>query len=121
MAEEVESLGLDGVEVLVLTQLVPEVVEAMRERDRVIFVDAAVDAQGVEVSRIRVRRSNTGSHHADPGALLALMAEIGMDPPDAYLVSVPAVDLGLGEELSSITQRSVPKAVDEVRRLVAAS
>lgn len=119
VAEEVESLGLGGVEVLVLTQLVPEVVEAMNGRDRVIFVDAAVEAHGVEVSLIQNRRSSTSSHHADPGALLALMADIGMAKPDAYLVSVPAVDLELGEGLSSVSQRAVPEAVDAIRRLVA--
>ena len=117
VAEEVENLELDGVEVLVLTQLVPEVVEALEGRDRVVFVDAHIDADRIGVARLEHRRSNTSSHHADPSALLALMVDIGMKAPEAYLVSVPAVDVSLGEELSPVTQSAVNQAVDEVRRL----
>ena len=119
VAEEVESLRLEGVEVLVLTQLVPEVVEAMEGRDRVVFVDATIDSEQVGVSLIHRRHSSTSSHHADPGALLALMEDIGMSAPEAYLVSIPAVDVSLGEKLSPVTRSAVGEAVQEVRRLIA--
>jgi hydrogenase maturation protease len=118
VAEEIERLALPGVEVRVLTQLVPEVVEAMEGRDRVVFVDATVDADQVGVARVEHRRSNTSSHHADPSSLLALMADIGMQAPEAHLVSVPAADTTLGEALSPVTQRAVSGAVAAVRRLI---
>ena len=124
VAEEVEMLALPGVEVRLGTNhgdveaLVPEVIEAMAGRDRVIFVDATVDSDRVDVAPVKQRRSSTSSHHADPGALLALMSDIGMEAPEAYLVSVPAVDVSLGEELSPVTRRAVSEAIEEVRRLV---
>ena len=121
VAEEIERLALHGVEVRVLTQLVPEVVEAMEGRDRVVFVDATVEASQVGVARIEGRRSSTSSHHAAPEALLALMSDIGMHAPETYLVSVPAVDVSLGEGLSPATQRAVRQAVEQVRQLVARS
>jgi hypothetical protein len=58
-----------------------------------------------------------GGHQSDPGALLGLTRLAGLPVPEAFVVTVPAHDLGLGAGLSAATQAAVTAAVTEVLRL----
>lgn len=123
VAERVEALALRDTEVLVTTQLVPELVEQIAGSDRVVFVDASVAIVGVEVSEIAVVGQLAGSrdsHLLTPGALLAVTAPLGLSCPAAFLVEIAAHDLALGEGLSEETASLVDHAVAEVLALVRA-
>ena len=118
VAERVEALALDDVEVVVTTQLVPELVEPIAESERVVFVDASVAADGVEVAVVEPLDGSGGSHHSTPGALLALAAPLGLNRPTALLVEIAAHDLSLGEHLSEETASLVDDAVADVLALI---
>jgi hypothetical protein len=72
---------------------------------------------GVEVRPVTASQPAVGGHQADPGALLGLAALAGLDVPPAFVVTVPAHDLGLGTQLSAPTRAAVADAVAEVLRL----
>ena len=118
VAETIEARRLPGVTVRSVTQLVPELVEAMVEADRVIFIDAAVSSKEVIVRKTEPRQDGPTSHHGDPGTLLRLADLIGGPVPEAYTVSVPVLDLGLGTGLTPFCRRQVAATSDTVEALI---
>jgi len=118
VAAEIERLALPGVRVRALTQLVPELVEDLGGADRVVFVDAAVHSDEVQVHALEPAAPGPVSHHADPASLLALAISVGVEPPEAFVVTVPAFDLSVGEGLSEECRMWSDVAVDRVRSLV---
>lgn len=114
VAEEVEACALSDVDVVVTTQLLPELVEPISAADRVVVVDASVSATDVTVTRIEPLADAGGSHHTTPGALLALADWIGLAVPPVILVEIPAHDLSLGQGLSNETAAFVDAAVADV-------
>lgn len=119
VVERVETLAMPGVAVRSVTQLVPELVEEMIAVDLVVFVDAALGMTTVGVQRSELRRSDAGSHHGSPGSLLALADVIGGPVPEAFIVSVPVTDLGLGTGLTPGCEAHIGAAVEAVVGLVA--
>jgi len=108
--------------VVTVHELVPELAGDIAGASVVVFADAAADAGGgMTASRI----GDDGdppplSHVADPRTLLALAAALHGRRPEAWLVTVPAHDLGFGEGLSDATARAVEDAVAAVERIVTA-
>jgi hypothetical protein len=62
--------------------------------------------------------SSPVTHFADPGTLLGMTETVGPIPERAFLVSIPVADLGLGMELSPISEIGVGRAVDLVTDLI---
>jgi hydrogenase maturation protease len=106
VAESLRGAPEGLVDVRVTHQLVPELADAIRAYERVVFVDAAVD-----VTQVRSRRlvpapltpSPGSGHHGDAAQLLTLAAICGGPVPSAWLVTIPAGDLAVGEGLSPAT------------------
>lgn len=127
VVEELARLAVPGLRAVWSHQLVPELAEQFTGTGLVIFVDAAVTGsqphdrpgapQGVQVHRVTAASPGFGGHRADPAALLGLAALAGLPVPEAYLISIPAHDLGLGTQLSAPTRAAVTDAVTEVLRL----
>ena len=118
VAERIDGLRCPGVSVESLTQLVPELVETMVTVDRVVFVDADIDADDVVVQQVTGRRSGPDSHHGDPASLVALAATVGGPVPETFVVRVPATDLDLGTGLTSGCETAAEDAVAAVVDLV---
>jgi hydrogenase maturation protease len=120
VADRVERLDLPGVAVRSVSQLVPELALEIAEADAVIFVDASIDA--VETTAVPVSPTpaipSATTHYADPATLLAMSANIGPVPAEAYLVSIPVTNLDLGFDLSPTTEQGVELAVDLVVNLI---
>lgn len=120
VADAVERRRLPGVTVRSAPQLSPELALDIAGKDLVVFVDA-----DVEVTHLRREPVAAGptdgvlSHHGDPSSLLSLAATVGDVPGEAYLISIPAENLGLGFELSARTTRAVEEAVDLIAELAA--
>lgn len=118
-AEAVESWALPGVQVRALTQLVPELAADLAEAQLALFLDARASAgpDDVETRMHRLEPAanpHTGAigHAADPARLLALAQyAFGAAPAEAWMITIPAVDLGLGEELSPVARRGVDRAL----------
>ncbi len=126
VAHEVEALGLSGVEVLTMTQLVPELAERLSQSQRVVFVDARAAKlnQGVEVQQFESSDNDSArglgwTHVASIELLLYMSERIYGHRPQAWLVSVPAFDLGFGEGLSEPAMAGFAAAVARVRELLA--
>ena len=118
VAERIEARQYPGLRVESVTQLVPELTEAMVAVDLVVFVDAAVDIDEVVACRVEGRSDGMDSHHGDPAALVALAATIGGPVPEAHVVRVPVTDVDLGCGLTSEADTAVAVAVDTVVELI---
>jgi len=121
IARRVGALERPGVEVIEAHQLLPEHADALSRVDRAVFVDASVE-EGLDDVRVReVAPSSDPSlapHASDPESLLALAALLFERAPKAWLVEIPAADLGIGEGLSEAVEGACDKAFEQVMGLI---
>jgi len=119
VAEVVAELGLPGVQTLSCGLLTPELADTVSRAARVVFVDAAVDApREVQLRPLApAASSQLLGHAAQPGVLLALARDVFGHAPAAWLLTIPAENMGIGEKLSPAAQRGFSKAIEHVRRL----
>lgn len=118
VAEAVEALALPGVRALACPLLTPELAEPISRAQVVMFVDAAVDAPR-EVQRRQLapaQSSQVMAHAASPATLLALARDVFGHAPEAWWLTIPVAELGIGEELSPLAQRGFEQAVEEVKK-----
>jgi hydrogenase maturation protease len=119
VAETVEALGLPGVRTFTCQQLSPEQAEMISRAERVVFVDAAVDAP----QEVQLRPLAPGdttqlmAHAADPRTMLALAREVFGHAPQAWWLTIPITDLGFSEELSPKAEAGLAAAVQRIRAL----
>jgi Ni,Fe-hydrogenase maturation factor len=80
-------------------------------------VDAAVDASpGVQWRRLQPSEtSQIMAHAAEPGTMLALARDVFGHVPQAWWLTIPAVDLGFSEEFSPAVQRDFGLAVKKIQ------
>ena len=118
VAEVVAELALPGVRTLACPLLTPELAEAVSQARVVIFVDAAVDAPREVQKRLLAPAgsSQVMAHAASPATLLALARDVFGHAPEAWLITIPVEDLGIGDEFSPLAQRGFETAVQEVRK-----
>lgn len=105
---------------LAVHQLTPELAETVAEHDPVVFVDASVRVRSLTIGPIRDEPARPLGHHATPHAVLAMAAQLFARRPHAFLVEIPAVDLGLGEHLSALAENTVEGAVEPILALLRA-
>ena len=119
VAEAIEALRLPEVRTLICQQLSPEHAEAISRARTVIFVDAAVDApREVQLRKLEPNESSQlMAHAADPRTMLALARDVFGHCPKAWWLTIPAVKLGFGEELSPEAQRGYETAIEEIKKL----
>ncbi|HLZ54329.1 MAG TPA: hydrogenase maturation protease, partial [Verrucomicrobiae bacterium] len=119
VAEAVEELHLPNVRTLICQQLSPEHAEPVSQAHTVIFVDAAVDApEDVQLRRLEPNESSQlMAHAADPRTMLALARDVFGHCPEAWWLTIPAVKLGFGEELSPVARQGYAAALDQIRTL----
>jgi hydrogenase maturation protease len=103
--------------VLAAHQLDVALAEDVAAASAVVFVDAERRSGGVEVRRVEPGGGAT-THTITPAALLALAAAIYGAAPAAWLVSVPASEMGHGEILSPTTTAACEDAARVVERLL---
>jgi hydrogenase maturation protease len=120
VAASVAALGLPGVRAVSSHQLTPEMADLLRDAEAVIFVDARADAPAVAVENLTASAGNAGwGHTSDPRWLLGLTAALHGRTPAAWLITIPAVDLGMGEGLSEAAARGVAVAIRRIEAVAA--
>ena len=119
VADAVAELALPGVRALAYPLLTPELADPVSRARVVVFVDAAVDApREVQLRKlVPADTSQIMAHAASPATLLALARDVFGHAPDAWLLTIPAENMNIGEELSAFTCRGLEKAVEEIRNL----
>ena len=120
VADRVEALQLPGVGVRSVIQLTPELALEIAEVDTVVFVDASVEVTETTAAPVAPESPDPSamSHYSTPGTLLGMTATIGRVPSTAVAISIPVTDIGLGMELTPLTEISVDQAVGMVREIV---
>jgi hydrogenase maturation protease len=118
VADTIEALRLPGVRTLHCALLTPELAEPVSQASAVIFVDAAVDApREVQMRALApAETSQVMAHAASPATLLALARDVFGRAPEAWWLTIPVEDLGIGEEFSVLAQRGFKQALEEVKR-----
>jgi hydrogenase maturation protease len=119
VAEVVGAMGLPGVRTLICQQLSPEHADPISQADAVVFVDAAVDApKEVQLRQLEPNESSQlMAHAADPRTMLALARDVFGHAPQAWWLTIPAVKLGFGEDLSEEAQHGMKEAVERIQTL----
>lgn len=120
-AEIVDGWARPGVAAVATHILTPDLAEAIAGSRLVVFVDARADGpdQGVVVRRLGPGEGNRSIYHsADPRQLLTLARDVFGNCPPAWIVTIPAVDFGIGESLSSTAQAGLERAIEELGRLL---
>jgi hydrogenase maturation protease len=119
VARTVADWGIPDVRALAVHQLTPELADDIARAETVVFVDAALDdgmAQ-MSVQSVRAALSNAPTNHASsPPALLALAELLYGRRPVAWLLTVPARDLGFGVGLSLETEKDAAQALGYIHK-----
>jgi hydrogenase maturation protease len=124
-AEAVAALHDPRIDARSLHQLFPELAEPLAAASVAIFLDARVAGPGETITVAPLEgdppaagRAPALAHTADALDLLALTKSLYGRRPRAWLVTIPATDLELGEGLSPTAQAGVAAAVAAVRALI---
>ncbi|APR05514.1 hydrogenase maturation protease [Thauera chlorobenzoica] len=122
-AEAVEAMGLVGVECLTDFQLQVEHVLDLRNRSRVLFVDATVDATAPFAVSPLAPAAAAGfgftSHALSPATLLAVYRELEGPPPPAWLLAIAGRQWELGQPPGDEALTHLDAALGWARRWLA--
>jgi hydrogenase maturation protease len=122
-AERFAARERDNIHSLAVHQLTPELVERLIQVELVVFVDAtAVTNEGSVKAKKPRSTAGDGSlgHSCDPNWLLCLCNALYGHCPEAWLVTIPTTDLGIGEGLSATAESGVQDAVRLIEHLIMA-
>jgi hydrogenase maturation protease len=114
-ADIVKSWRTPGVKVLSVYQLVPELIDEMKEVQRVLFIDAGTNTAGraFETCIIEPKQSRRFfGHHDTPANLLALLRDLDGRAPEARLLSISACSFDHDDGLTDIAGNNMRAAVE---------
>jgi hydrogenase maturation protease len=119
LACAIDALALPDVAVLVCHQLTPELADPLSRAEFAVFIDARIDgSSGVQLHPLHEpQRASFSPHASDPAALLALSRAVYGVAPHGWWLTLPAVDLGIGEGLSLAAQESFERGLAAFRQL----
>jgi hydrogenase maturation protease len=106
-AGAVAAWRLPGVEGIATHQLTPELAERIGEAERVVFVDAGQGDVVLTRPMVPGRAAKVLGHTGEPRELLALAEALYGRRPEAWLVTLPAPELGYGEGLSEAAEHGL--------------
>ena len=100
-------------------QLTPELAEPVSHAAGVVFVDARRDGTPGEVRCEEIAPSagsNPLAHSLSPQALLLYSQQLYGRAPQAVVLSIAGERFAMGEELSPVVRRALPRAIRTVVR-----
>lgn len=109
--------GLPALHLRHAHQLTPEMAECVSRARGVVFVDARRDGTPGEVrchSIAPSAGSNPLAHSLSPQALLLFAEQLYGRAPQAVVLSIAGERFGIGEELSPVVRRAIPRAIRAV-------
>jgi hydrogenase maturation protease len=120
VARAAAAWNLPGLRTLHLPQLAPELAEVVGAYDRVLFVDAAGPGEGLQIRTLVPSAAGQASlnHTSDPRWLLGLTEALHGRCPSAWLITIPAADMGCGAGLSPTAERGAAEALRQIQLLL---
>ncbi len=139
VAEAVGQMRLPGVRTLICPLLTPELADPISRAGKVVFVDAELVAgytlqvAGLASSTCNLQPSTFNhrevqwrklepnetsqlmAHAADPRTMLALARDVFGRVPEAWWLTIPAVDLGFREDFSPEARHGFEEAVKKIQ------
>lgn len=115
------------VEVLCQHQLAPEIAETLRNRQLVLFVDAACAEENNRAGEIRVRdlsrelhqrEEGQFSHVYSPTKIVELARELYGATANAFVITVTGQNFAHGDNLSMPVADALPELIETIRRMV---
>jgi hydrogenase maturation protease len=124
-AEAVASWGLENVRAVAVPQLVPELAQVLATVDFAVFLDACLGDQAATASCCLIDESEPegkliSCHVIGPVALLRLGRYTYGSAPRSWLITIPAVDMRVGDRLSITAERGLSEALSLTRELLIA-
>lgn len=116
-----EDLGA-ATDSILLTQLVPELMDTLVHYDQVIFVDAHVrdDVPDLHCEPVSAAYGPSAfTHHMTPAMLLALLKAIHGREPTGHIVSIRGRDFDFHRRLSAAVEALVEPAAQRILRMIA--
>jgi hydrogenase maturation protease len=118
VAEALSALKLPGVRTVSCHQLTPELAEPISRAREVVFVDAGVNLEAIELRELQLADDEpTMAHAANPGALLGLARRVFGRCPPAWSLGIPATDIGFGDQMSPQAEAACQQALGRIQRL----
>jgi hydrogenase maturation protease len=120
-AEAVAGWGRPDVKTFSLHILGPDLAESIAASRLTVFVDARLGDvdKGVTVRRLEPDEGNQSMfHQANPRQLLTLAQVVYGGCPPAWMVTIPAVEFGVGESLSATARSGLDDALVQIARLL---
>jgi len=123
LIEHLQTLNLEGIEILTDFQLQVEHAYDLQGRERVLFIDASVSCEApYTFSRIFAQKDPSYTTHVmSPMAVMHVYQELYGDPPPSYLLQVRGESFELGESLSPQAEVNLQSSLDLLRRLCSES
>lgn len=111
--ERIEQRQLPNVECLTDFQLQVEHALDLKDRDRVLFVDASITTTTLHSTAIAPHRDATFTTHAiSPHSVMQTYIDVeGRDPPPCWLLSIGGCSFELGDDLSDAAARNLDAAI----------
>ena len=120
LIERLEALALPDVELLTDFQLQVEFSLDLQARQKVIFVDASLNAAApFTFSPVLAAEDTSYSSHAlSPGAVLHAYQKLFGEPPPSYVLAIRGEAFELGEGLSEAAEKHLEAALGWLRERV---
>lgn len=116
IAAEVADWELPGVRSLPRHQLMPELAESLADVDLALFVDASLEGNEVRIEPLSADSEPTVmGHHLTPSSLLGMTQWLYERCPQAWLISIPGQEFGLGEGLSESVEEAMTQVLQQLR------
>ena len=114
IAEEIEKLNLEGIEILALHQLTPDIAGKIIEYKGVFFIDASQNTELNEVQVLPLQPSENSpkiEHAMNPEDILKLAEDLYNFYPKAFCFLIPARNFSFTESLSDLTKSMIQPAI----------
>lgn len=108
-----ENENIPWLEFIVTQQLDPAMADDLNSFEKVVFVDAAIDTDGVVFRQLEPAADipSASSHHINAAMLASLAVKIYDSKTNFWLCSIGAHDFEMGENISESTMQNVLEAV----------
>ncbi|WP_342597569.1 hydrogenase maturation protease [Cyanobacterium aponinum UTEX 3222] len=107
IAIALSQLNLKNLSTIATHQLTPELVEKIIQFEQVIFIDAQINSEKIQINKIDNINSypqQNWTHHLNPISLINLTNKLYNKFPQGWLITIPIKNTNFGEQISPEVQ-----------------